>query len=92
MMSVLFVAMLLRRQDIKGQSIYIALGKIVGTLLPSILFFLRFPNSPLLNFLYVCIFIFDLIYVVLLYAKHKDLGINPWTWSLRNEPGAGVNT
>jgi hypothetical protein len=79
MMSVLFVAMLLRRQDIKGQSIYIALGKMVGTLLPSILFFLRFPNSPLLNFLYVSIFIFDLIYVVLLYAKHKDLGINPWT-------------
>jgi hypothetical protein len=79
MMSVLFVAMLLRRQDIKGQSIYIALGKMFGTLLPSILFFLRFPNSPLLNFLYVSIFIFDLIYVVLLYAKHKDLGINPWT-------------
>jgi len=79
MMSVLFVAMLLRRQDIKGQSIYIALGKMVGSLLPSILFFLRFPNSPLLNFLYVSIFIFDLIYVVLLYAKHKDLGINPWT-------------
>ncbi len=79
MMSVLFVAMLLRQQDIKGQSIYIALGKMVGSLLPSILFFLRFPNSPLLNFLYVSIFIFDLIYLVLLYAKHKDLGINPWT-------------
>src|SRR5262245_28631807 len=79
MMSVLFVAMLLRRQDIKGQSTYIALANMVGTLLPSILFFLRFPNAPLLNFLYVSIFIFDLIYAVLLYAKHKELGMNPWT-------------
>src|SRR5262249_17420217 len=80
MMSVLFVAMLLRRQDIKGQSIYIiAFGKMVGTVLPSMLFFLRFPNSPLLNFLYVSILIFDVIYTVLLYTKHKELRINPWT-------------
>ena len=79
MMSVLFVAMLLKRQNVKGQSIYIALFKMAGTLLPSILFFLRYPNSPLLNFLYVSIFVFDLIYAVLLYAKHRELGINPWT-------------
>ena len=79
MMSVLFVAMLLRRRDVKGQSIYIALFKLVGTLLPSILFFMRFPNSVLLNFLYISIFVFDCIYAVLLYAKHKELGINPWT-------------
>ena len=78
MMSVLFVAMLLKRQEVRGQSIYIALFKMLGTLLPSILFFLRFPNSPLLNFLYMSIFVFDLIYAVLLYAKHRELGINPW--------------
>ena len=78
MMSVLFVAMLLKRRDVKGQSIYIALFKMAGTLLPSILFFLRFPSSSLLNFLYVSIFVFDLIYAVLLYAKHKELGIDPW--------------
>ena len=78
MMSVLFVAMLLKRGDVKGQSLYIALCKMAGTLLPSILFFLRFPNSPLLNFLYVSIFVFDVIYAVLLYAKQKELGINPW--------------
>jgi hypothetical protein len=78
MMSVLFVAMLLKRRDVKGQSIYIALFKMAGTLLPSILFFLRFPNSSLLNFLYVSIFVFDLIYAVLLYAKHKELGMDPW--------------
>ena len=78
MMSILFISMLLKRNAVRGQSIYIALFKLLGTLLPSILFFLRFPSSVLLNFLYVSIFIFDLIYVVLLYAKHGELGINPW--------------
>jgi hypothetical protein len=78
MMSVLFVSMLLRRGDVSGQSVYIALGKMLGTLLPSILFYLRYPASVLLNFLYIAIFIFDLIYFVMLYAKHRELGIDPW--------------
>jgi hypothetical protein len=78
MMSVLFISMLLKRRDVSGQSIYIALFKMLGTLLPSILFFLRFPASVLLNFLYVSIFIFDFIYVAMLYEKHAELGINPW--------------
>jgi len=78
MMSVLFVSMLLRRNNVSGQSMYIALFKMVGTLLPSILFIMNFPSSPLLNFLYIAIFTFDLIYVFMLYAKHKELRINPW--------------
>ncbi|MGI0016002.1 MAG: hypothetical protein ACREBU_21485, partial [Nitrososphaera sp.] len=78
MMSVLFVSMLRRRNTVRGQSIYVAFCKMLGTLLPSVLFFLGFPSSVLLNFLYVSIFIFDLIYLILLFAKHKQLGINPW--------------
>ena len=78
MMSVLFVTMLLKRNSVVGQSLYIALFKMIGTLLPSILFYRLFPKSVLLNFLYVAIFIFDLIYVVLLYGKLKDEGSNPW--------------
>jgi len=78
MMSVLFVSMLLRRNNVSGQSMYIALFKMFGTLLPSILFFIHFPSAPLLNFLYITIFTFDLIYVFMLYAKHKELRINPW--------------
>jgi hypothetical protein len=70
--------MLLKRRDVTGQSIYIAFFKLLGTLLPSILFYLRFPASVLLNFLYTSIFIFDAIYLVMLCAKHRELGINPW--------------
>jgi hypothetical protein len=78
MMSVMFVSMLLRRGSVKGQSIYIALFKMIGTLLPSILFLLLFPASALLIFLYVAIFIFDLIYFVMLYRKCLEEGIHPW--------------
>ena len=78
MMSVLFIAMLLERRDVRGQSVYIAFFKLLGTLLASILFYLRFPASVLLNFLYVSIFIFDVIYLVMLEAKHRELRINRW--------------
>jgi len=79
MMSILFIVLLLKRNGLSGQSMYIALFKMLGTLLPSILFLLKFPASVLLNFLYVAIFIFDLLYILALYAKHRELGIRPWT-------------
>ena len=78
MMSILFIAMLVRRNHIRGQSIYIAFFKMIGTLLPSILFYLRYPGSVLLNFLYVAIFIFDAAYLILLYEKHREMGVDPW--------------
>jgi hypothetical protein len=78
MMSVLFVTMLLRRNSVDGQSLYIALFKMIGTLLPSILFLRLFPSSILLNYLFIAILIFDLIYTVMLYRKLKSAGLNPW--------------
>lgn len=78
MMSVLFVFMLWQRNDLHGQSLYIALFKMIGTILPSILFYTRFPNSLLMNTLYIGILIFDALYVVLVYQKHQALGVNPW--------------
>ena len=78
MMSVLFVTMLLKRNSAAGQSLYIALFKMIGTLLPSILFFRLFPSSALMNFLFVAILIFDLIYTIMLYRKINEVGINPW--------------
>ncbi|HEY7168199.1 MAG TPA: hypothetical protein VIB79_26815 [Candidatus Binatia bacterium] len=78
MMSILFIAMLVRRPGVEGQSVYIALFKLLGTLLPSILFHLRFPRSFLLNVLYVAIFVFDLAYLLMLYRRHTSLALNPW--------------
>ena len=78
MMSILFVAMLINRNNIDGQSIYVGLFKMIGTVLPSILFYLTIPSDVFLNFLYVTIFAFDLLYVILLFGKMREMKVNPW--------------
>jgi hypothetical protein len=80
--SALFVAMFYRRPQLLGQSIYIGLAKLVATA-PLLVTFTRFPypgfeNSILLPVVYVGIFVLDLYYVILIYLRSRQLGINPW--------------
>jgi len=78
MMSVLFVTMILGRNDLRGQSIYIALFKLLGTGLSSTAFYFFRPgiqDSVLMQFLFVAIFVFDIIYFVMVYQKSKEQGI-----------------
>ena len=75
MMSILFVTMLINRKGIGGQSFYIALFKMIGTGLSSVAFYLYRPiaqDSILLQFLFISIFVFDLIYTVGIYRKCKN--------------------
>ena len=75
MMSILFIDMLLRRNTLLGQSIFIALFKMMGTALGAIGFYIVTPTrqgSLLLLFLYVASFVFDLIYVVMVAIKLKQ--------------------
>jgi hypothetical protein len=107
--SVLFIVLILRRDNLKGQSIYIAISKMLGTLSAVIAYnFFTFPDirprlaihifhwvfnipletaptpvpsyigSTLLAVLGISIFIYDLIYIGLIYKKSKEQGINPW--------------
>lgn len=78
MMSVMFVFMLLSRDSLNGQSLYIAVFKMLGTLLASILFYLLFPASPFLTFLYLGILLFDGLYIVQVFARAKASGADPW--------------
>ena len=81
MMSVLFIDMLRQRRSVRGQSVYIALAKLLGTLVVSIGFFFFVPSlshSVLFPFLYVAVFAFDAIYVVMLYRQTIHEGIDPW--------------
>ncbi|MDH3192481.1 MAG: hypothetical protein OEM18_07335 [Nitrosopumilus sp.] len=74
MMSVLFVTMLINRENIRGQSFYIALFKMIGTGLSSLAFFQYktiAQDSVLLQFLFVAIFVFDIIYTIAIYRKCK---------------------
>jgi hypothetical protein len=107
--SILFVVLILRRDSVKGQSIYIAISKMLGTLSAVIAYnFFTFPpisprlaihifhrvlnipfelsptpvpsyiGSVLLAVLGISIFVYDIIYIVLVYRKSKEQGINPW--------------
>jgi hypothetical protein len=78
LMSILFVNMLLQRNSIAGQSIYIALFKMLGTTAASIYFYRNNPKNKLLNFLYITTFLFDLAYFILLCQMCLQQGINPW--------------
>jgi hypothetical protein len=78
MMSILFVMMFFKRKDLSGQSVYIALFKMMGTILASILIFSIKPDSVLLNTLYIGILFFDVLYLILLHKKSIEIGINPW--------------
>ena len=72
MMSVLFLWMFFNRDDLRGQSVYIALFKMIGTGVSSLAFFLYQPisqGSYLMPYLYIAIFICDAVYSVLVYRR-----------------------
>jgi hypothetical protein len=74
---VLFWAMLRVRGSPRGQSVSIALSKMLGTGLASLAFYLYSPlslGSILLPFLYVAIFTFDLIYVFAMARVQSTVG------------------
>jgi hypothetical protein len=78
MMSVLFIAMLVRRNNVQGQSMYIALFKWLGTLAPTIQFYGQ-TGSHLVLALGIGCFVYDLIYMGMLYLKFRELKLNPFT-------------
>jgi hypothetical protein len=72
MMSVLFLWMYFSRNNLRGQSIYIALFKMLGTGVSSLAFYLYQPisqDSYLMPFLYLAIFICDVAYTVLVFQR-----------------------
>ena len=80
MMSILFVVMAFRRSDLRGQSLYIAIAKMLGTAFASLAFVL-FPHhfrGPLPIFLYLGILVYDWLYILVVYQKSRALGLNPW--------------
>jgi len=78
MMSVLFISMLVRRNNVDGQSIYIAIFKMLGTLAPTILFSIQ-TGSKLILIFGIGFFLYDLIYIGMLYQKFVELKLNPFT-------------
>jgi len=81
MMSVLFIVMLYNRNDLRGQSMFIAVFKMLGTAISSLAFYLYQPisqDSFILPFLFISIFIYDVIYVILIYQKCQEQNLSVW--------------
>lgn len=76
MMSILFIRMLMIK-NFQGQSTSIAYFKMIGTLCISVLCYSQYPHSLLLTMLYILIFIVDVVYIVLITHKSKNLIYKP---------------
>ena len=77
-MSLLFPAMLVRRNGVEGQSMGVAIFKWLGTTAAAVLLNQE-TGSNLVLVLGIVIFVFDLIYIGMLYQKFRELGLNPFT-------------
>jgi len=69
---------LVRRNNVEGQSRYIDLFKWLGTLAPTIQIYIG-TGSLFVLILGIGIFLYDVIYIGMLYRKFIELGINPFT-------------
>jgi hypothetical protein len=76
LMSILFIKMLLDRKDLAGQSLYIGLAKMLGTLCVSLMVFATIPESQLTVFFAWAILFFDLAYVAMYIQQSRKLRVN----------------
>lgn len=77
-MSVLFVFMIMRRGNVEGQSVYIAVNKWLGSLAAFGFMVADGVFSPVVNILYAVVFAFDVFYIWQVYAQCRKEGIDPW--------------
>lgn len=78
MMAVLFVVFLLQRGNVRGQSLYVALFKWLGSAGYAVVFYWFHPTSHFLTVLYILTFAFNGCYAWLIYRALRAEGINPW--------------
>lgn len=85
MMSVLYLAMLLRRNNLKGQSFWIACAMLLGNFWAWV-WVVYYPNNPpdavinpaINHLFFVATCSFNALYAVAVYIRSRELGINPW--------------
>ncbi len=83
LMSYLFINMLWKRKSSIGQSMYIAVGKWIGTMSAAVEFAIWYPGRWLLSLFYCTVFVLDVTYIVLLYRQIRLEGESPWRWNRR---------
>jgi len=81
-MSILFIAMLIRRDSLQGQSFWIAVTMFFGNVSAFfwVMFYPKEVLDPQINLAFLLATgFFNVVYIGLVYAKCRELGINPWT-------------
>ena len=79
MMGLLFIALLISRGDLRGQSLYIALFMMLGNVGAFLFDITAAPRMPsLVNTLVILSLAVNGLYVVMVYLKARSLDINPW--------------
>ena len=80
MMALLFIALFYARENLEGQSFYIALFMFVGNIFAYLVDFIAadFNLLALVNVLVAVSLIVNLVYVGMTYNKTKELGFSPW--------------
>lgn len=76
--SITMVMLLLRRGSVRGQSIYIVLTRMLGSIVLIPGQYLQAPHSRFLAFIYVAFIVCDSIYIALYLRQARAEGINPW--------------
>ncbi|MCA9899365.1 MAG: hypothetical protein KC433_14330 [Anaerolineales bacterium] len=77
-MSLLFLVFIVVRENVEGQSVYIAINKWLGSLAAYGFMVADGIPTQLVNVLYALVFLFDVAYIYLVYRRCKLEGINPW--------------
>lgn len=80
MMSALFLGMLIARQDVRGQSLYIACFRLLGTGIVALNLYLSdfYPGLFTMKMLFVGIIVCDVYYIFLYCVRCHRLSISPW--------------
>ncbi len=78
MMSILFNAMIVSRGNLNGQSLYIAMFKLLGDVFAYVSIAGDGINSPLINVMFVIDLLFNALYAWQVYKMSKELNINPF--------------
>lgn len=77
-LSIAFILMLRQRQSSAGQSLYVAIGKCLGSLMAGLLFLFLMPDRYLLQLLAATTLLVDVAYIVLVHRQIRAEGQSPW--------------
>jgi hypothetical protein len=78
LMSLSFITMLERRRDVRGQSMYIAMSKLLGSVVAIPQAYVLYGSLRSLRAFMVVMSACDVAYAVLLYRQCRAQGIRPW--------------